>query len=158
VIQDIKVEVETINEKQMEANLEMKNIGKRSGITDISITNTIQEIAERISGVQECIEEIDTTVKENQNIKNSWSEDMQMIREHKCHPWLLYPEKLSINTDGKNKILQDKTKFKQYLSTSPALQKIIEGKLQHKEGTYTKEKTRYLACHKKRQKERTTST
>ena len=65
VIQDIKVEVETINEKQMEANLEMKNIGKRSGITDISITNTIQEIEEKFSH----LEEIDTTVKENSKCK-----------------------------------------------------------------------------------------
>ena len=30
----------------MEANLEMENLGKRSGITDISITNRIQEIEE----------------------------------------------------------------------------------------------------------------
>ena len=35
----------------------------------------------------------------------------------------------------KNKIFHDKTKFKQYLSTNPALQKTLEGKLQHKEET-----------------------
>ena len=34
-IQDLKVEVETIKETQMEANLEMENLGKRSGITDV---------------------------------------------------------------------------------------------------------------------------
>ena len=45
----------------------------------------------------------------------------------------------TINIDGETKIFQDKTKFKQYLSTNPALQRILEGKLQHKEGTYTKE-------------------
>jgi hypothetical protein len=64
---------------------------------------------------------------------------MQTLREHKC----LYPEKLPINIDGETKISQDKTKFKQYLSANPALQRILEGKFQHKEGTCTKERTRY---------------
>ena len=37
-IQDLKVEVETITKTQMEANIEMENLGKRSGITDVSST------------------------------------------------------------------------------------------------------------------------
>ena len=45
-VKDLKVAVETIKKTQMEANLEMENLGKRSGITDISITNRIQEIEE----------------------------------------------------------------------------------------------------------------
>jgi polyribonucleotide nucleotidyltransferase len=49
----------------MEANVEMENLGKRSGITDGSITNKIQEIERRISGVEDTVEDIDTTVKEN---------------------------------------------------------------------------------------------
>ena len=32
----------------MEANLKMENLRKKSGITDIRITNRIQEIEERI--------------------------------------------------------------------------------------------------------------
>jgi hypothetical protein len=40
-IQDLRMEVETIKKIQMEANLEMKNLGKWSGITDVSITNKI---------------------------------------------------------------------------------------------------------------------
>jgi hypothetical protein len=40
-IQDLKVEVETIKKTQIEANMEMKNLGKRSEITDISIINRI---------------------------------------------------------------------------------------------------------------------
>jgi hypothetical protein len=35
-----------------------------------------------------------------------------------------------------------KTKFTQYLSLNPALQRIIDGKHQYKEGNYTLEKTR----------------
>jgi hypothetical protein len=61
---------------------------------------------------------------------------------HKCQPRLLYPEKLSITINGETKIFHDKTKCTQYLSTNPALQRIIDGKLQHKEGNYTLEKAR----------------
>jgi hypothetical protein len=65
VTQGLKVEVETIKKTQMEANLEIKNLRKRPGIIDVSITNRIQEIEERISGVEDTVEEIDITVKEN---------------------------------------------------------------------------------------------
>ena len=54
----------------MEATLEMENLGKWSGITDISITNRIQDIEESILGVEDTGEEIDTTVKENLKHKN----------------------------------------------------------------------------------------
>jgi hypothetical protein len=54
----------------MEANLEMENQGKKSGIIGVSITNRIQEIEERTSGVEDMVEEIDTTVKENSKHKN----------------------------------------------------------------------------------------
>jgi hypothetical protein len=49
----------------MEANLEMENLGKTTGITNVSISNRIQEIEERISGVYDMVEESGTTVKEN---------------------------------------------------------------------------------------------
>jgi hypothetical protein len=39
-------------------------------------------------------------------------------------------------------LVHDKNKFIQYLSTNPALQRIIDGKLQHKEGNYTLENAR----------------
>jgi hypothetical protein len=55
---------------------------------------------------------------------------------------LLYPTKLSITIDGKIKILYNKTKFKQYLSINPVIQKILEAKLQYKEGNYTQENTK----------------
>ena len=47
-----------------EENLEIEDLGKRSGFTDVSITNRIQEIEERNSGVEDMVEEIDRTVKE----------------------------------------------------------------------------------------------
>jgi hypothetical protein len=71
-----------------------------------------------------------------------WTDVIQTPREHICQLRLLYPAKLSITIDGETKILHDKTKFTQYLSMNPALQRIIKGKLQHKDGNYALEKAR----------------
>jgi hypothetical protein len=64
---------------------------------------------------------------------------IETLRKHKCQPRLLYQAKFSITIDVENKIFHDKTTFKQYPSTNPALQRviIIEGKLQHKKGIST---------------------
>jgi hypothetical protein len=51
-----------------------------------------------------------------------------------CQPRLLCPVKLSITIDRETKVFHDKTKFTLYLSMNPALQRIIKGKPQHKEG------------------------
>jgi hypothetical protein len=40
----------------VQAILEMENLGKRTGTTDISITNKLQEIGDRISGVEDTIQ------------------------------------------------------------------------------------------------------
>ena len=66
-----------------------------------------------------------------------WIDILQTLREHGCQPRLLYPAKLSITINGENKIFQDKTRFKHYVATNPALQKVLEGKLQPKEINYT---------------------
>ena len=47
-VQDLKTELETIKNLQRETNLELENLGKRSGVIDASITNRIQVIEERI--------------------------------------------------------------------------------------------------------------
>jgi predicted nucleic acid-binding Zn-ribbon protein len=64
-IQDLKLEIETMKTSQRETTLELENLGKRPGVIDASITNRIQEIEERISGAEDTIENIATTVKEN---------------------------------------------------------------------------------------------
>jgi hypothetical protein len=76
------------------------------------------------------------------NTRRTWTDVLQILREHKCQARLLYPGKLSITIDGETKVFHDKTKFIQYLSTSPALQRIIKGKLQHNERNYALEKAR----------------
>jgi hypothetical protein len=45
--------------------LEIEILGKKSGVTDASITNRIQEMEERISGAEDSIENMDKTMKEN---------------------------------------------------------------------------------------------
>jgi predicted nucleic acid-binding Zn-ribbon protein len=64
-IQDLKMEIETIKKSQRETTLEIGNLGKRSGVIDASISNKIQEIEKRLSGIEDTIENIDTTIKEN---------------------------------------------------------------------------------------------
>jgi hypothetical protein len=55
--------------------------------------------------------------------KRACMDVLQTLRDHKCKPRLLYPAELSITIDGATNIFYYKTKFKQYLSISQALQK-----------------------------------
>jgi hypothetical protein len=64
------------------------------------------------------------------------------VRKHKSKSRLLYQAKLSINKNGEIMIFHDQKKFTQYLSTNPALQRITDAKLKHKEGNYTLAKAR----------------
>jgi hypothetical protein len=73
----------------------------------------------------------------------SWTYLIQTLKEHKCQPKLLYPAKLSITIDGESKLFHDTTKFMHYLSTYPALQRIIKGKKNQKpKNKKTKNNTR----------------
>ena len=74
--------------------------------------------------------------------RRAWTDVIQTLREYKCQPRILYPAKLSITIDGETKVFHDKTKFTQYLSINPALQRVIKRKLQHEDGNYTLEKAR----------------
>jgi hypothetical protein len=70
--------------------------------------------------------------QETMKARKSWADVIETLREHKCQPRLLYPTELSITIDGETKIFHDKIKFTQYLSTNPALQRIIHIRPQHK--------------------------
>jgi predicted nucleic acid-binding Zn-ribbon protein len=69
-IQDLKMELETIKKSQEETSPEIDNLGKRSGAIDVSITNRIQEIEERISGAEDTIETLTQQSKKMQNAKS----------------------------------------------------------------------------------------
>jgi hypothetical protein len=71
IIQDLKREVETIKKTQSETALEIETLGKKSGIIDVSISNRIQEMEERISGAEDSIENIAQQSKKMENEKIS---------------------------------------------------------------------------------------
>ena len=64
-ILDLKREVDTIKKTQNEAMLEIETLRKKSGTIDASISNRIQEMEETISGAEDSIENVGTTIKEN---------------------------------------------------------------------------------------------
>jgi hypothetical protein len=68
-IQDLKMEVETIKKTQRETSLEIEILGKKSGTTDASTSNRIQEMEDRIPGAGDSIGNMDTTIKENAKCK-----------------------------------------------------------------------------------------
>jgi hypothetical protein len=47
----------------------------------------------------------------------------------KIYPRILYPAKLSFKIDGGTKVFHDKQKLKQYMTTKPPLQKILQAVL-----------------------------
>ena len=63
------MEVEAIKKTQRETTLEIETLEKKSGTIDTSISNRIQEMEEGISGAEDSIENMDTTIKENAKCK-----------------------------------------------------------------------------------------
>ena len=61
-VKDLKVEIEAITKTQTDEFLKMENLGKKTGTTETSIINRIQEMEERISGA-EIPQKTDTTKK-----------------------------------------------------------------------------------------------
>jgi hypothetical protein len=54
---------------QRETTLEIEILGKKSGTIDASISNRLKEMKERLSGAEDSIENMDTTIKENAKCK-----------------------------------------------------------------------------------------
>jgi prefoldin subunit 5 len=80
-IQYLKMEVETIKKTQRETTLEIEILGKKSGSIDVSISNRIQEMEERISGAGDSIENIDTIIKENGKCKKILTQNIQEMQD-----------------------------------------------------------------------------
>ena len=82
--------------------------------------------------------------------RRSWTDVIQTLREHICQPRLLYPAKLSTIIYGETKEFHDKTKFIQYLSKNPALERIInENTETRKEATAQKNQESNPSTNKK---------
>jgi chromosome segregation ATPase len=80
-IQDLKREVDTIKKTQTETMLEIETLGKKSGTIDASISNSIQEMEVKISGAEDSIENMDTTIKDNAKCKKILSQNIQEIQD-----------------------------------------------------------------------------
>ena len=78
---------------------------------------------------------------ETMRARRSWIDVLQKLRDQGCKSRLLYPAKLAFTINGEIKIFQDKNRFKQYVGTNPALQKILEGNPQTKEFNNTHNNT-----------------
>lgn len=63
-VQDLKAEIEAIKKAQIEGILEMKILGQQRYTTEAKFTHII-ETEERILDIEDKIEGIDTSVKEN---------------------------------------------------------------------------------------------
>jgi predicted nucleic acid-binding Zn-ribbon protein len=78
-IQDLKMEIETIKKSQRETTPEIEILGKKSGTIDVSISNRMQDMEERISGTEDSIQNMDTTIKENGKCKKMLTQNIQEI-------------------------------------------------------------------------------
>jgi predicted ribosome quality control (RQC) complex YloA/Tae2 family protein len=66
--------------------LEIESLGKKSGTIDASISNRIQEMKERISGAEDSIENMDTTIKENAKFRKILIQNIQEIQDTMRRP------------------------------------------------------------------------
>jgi hypothetical protein len=85
-IQDLKNGTRNNKEITKGHNPGVRKPEKRSGVIDVSITNRIQEIEEKISGAEDTIENIDTTVKENAKSKKLLTQNIQETQNTMIRP------------------------------------------------------------------------
>jgi hypothetical protein len=67
--------------------------------------------------------------------RRAWSEVFQALNENNFNHRILYPAKLSFKIDGTIKVFHDEQKLKQYMTTKPPLQKILQGILHTRKET-----------------------
>jgi hypothetical protein len=58
--------------------------------------------------------------------RRAWGEVFQALNENNINPRILYPAKVSFKIYGAIKVFHDKQKLKQYMTTKPPLQKILQ--------------------------------
>jgi cell division protein FtsL len=80
------MEVEIIKKTERETFLEIKTLGEKLGTIDVSINSRIQEMEERISGAEDSIENMDTTIKENVKCKKILAQNVQEIQDTMTRP------------------------------------------------------------------------
>jgi hypothetical protein len=58
--------------------------------------------------------------------RRAWNEVFRALNENNFNPRILNPAKLSFKINGAIKVFHDKQKLKQYMTTKPPLQKILQ--------------------------------
>jgi hypothetical protein len=77
-----------------------------------------------------------------------------VLNENNFNPRILYPAKLSFKIDGAIKVFHDKQKRKEYMTTKPQPQKILQGILHtDSEGQYNHERAGSTKIKKKKKQE-----
>jgi hypothetical protein len=59
--------------------------------------------------------------------RRAWSEVFRALNENNFSPRIPYKAKLPFKIDGAIKIFHNKQKLKQYMTTKPPVQKILQG-------------------------------
>jgi hypothetical protein len=59
--------------------------------------------------------------------RRAWSDVFRALNENDFNCRILYPTELSFKIVGAIKVFHDKQKLKQYMTTKPPLQKILQG-------------------------------
>jgi hypothetical protein len=85
-IQDLKRELDTTKKTQSKTMLELDNLGKKSGTIAVSISKRIQEMEERITGAEDSIENMGTTIKEKAKCKKILTQNIQEIQDTMRRP------------------------------------------------------------------------
>jgi hypothetical protein len=82
--------------------------------------------------------------------RRAWGEIFHTLNESNFNPRILYPAKLSFKIDGAIKLFHDKQKLKQYMTTKPPLQKILQGILHTESETQHNHEKAGSTNHRKR--------
>ena len=61
--------------------------------------------------------------------RKGWQGIFKALSEKNMQPKVLYPARLSLRIDGEIRTFQDRQKLKEFVTTKPALQKILRGVL-----------------------------
>jgi hypothetical protein len=86
--------------------------------------------------------------------RRAWGEIFRALNENNFDSRILYPAKLSFKIDGAIKVFHDKKKLKQYVTTKPPLQKILQGILHTESETqHNHERAGSTKLQKKKRKE-----
>ena len=61
--------------------------------------------------------------------RRAWQKIVERMKTQDLQPRIIYPEKLSFRVEGQIKSFPDKNKLKEFITTKPVLQEMLEGLL-----------------------------